>query len=435
MKVLFWVTSMNGEILALLRHMLQSGRHEILVAHDTWQRFSKEAHQHLIPIHPPRVVRRTSAWDLAEIQRFKADVAVVDNVLPKVPVSKAVFVIWHGFAGKWMLRREIDTYARKLLRLVGRIDHRNPRFVWKAYGPVDHERMALLGINPANIARLGMAAADDIRLAVKHISRDSAQPFYSIDLSRKVILLAPTWHYGGVFSHWTEERKGFERFITFARDMDASVLVRMHDRRRYPADFLDKLHALVSRYGNVQLKFKDEGEDNLVDMAVSDVMITNYSSIGVLYHVTGRPAVHIYPFSDDGQWVTWRRFDGQKARILGRARREDLFIVPLEKAGGPVVRDMDSLLYTLEDSLRHPEKYGSMAHGYLDTYIPGWRDDVCPVIESFLEERFSYSYSTSWPVVDVWTDRTVLGDMVQYVQNQASGMWNNFISKISGLRS
>ncbi len=433
MRVLFWVTNMNGEILALLRHMLSSGKHEVMVAHDTWDRFSSEAHQHLIPIRPPRIVRRTSLSDMIEIQRFKADVAVVDNVLPKVPVSRAIFVIWHGFAGKWMLRHEIDAYARKLLPLVGRIDRKNPRFIWKAYGTVDLERQALLGINPANISVLGMAAADDVRMAMKHVSRDAAQPFYSIDLSKRVILLAPTWHYGGVFSHWTDETTGFERLFAFARDMDASVLVRMHDRKRYPAAFLADLNSLVSRYGNVQLRFKDEGEDNLVDMAVSDVMLTNYSSIGVLYHVTGRPAVHIYPFTDDGPWIKWRKFDGKRVRVLGQAKVEDLFLMPLEKAGGPVVRSMDSMLSTVEESLREPERYRSMAYGFLDEYIPSWRSDVCPSMESFLEERFASPRSIVWPVVDAWTSRDVTGGLLDYAKDSAVDALRNFLNKIKWL--
>ena len=68
------------------------------------------------------------------------------------------------------------------------------------------------------------------------------------------------------------------------------MILRLHDSFRFEPAYRDFITGLARRHSNVLLKFKDHHPDNLLDMQVSDVLMTNYSSIANLFYATSSPA-------------------------------------------------------------------------------------------------------------------------------------------------
>ena len=210
----------------------------------------------------------------------------MDNKIPHFRTSRKALILWHGFG--WKGPNDVKEF--RLLHAMlkwtwGNIQKPNGNVIWQAFGPWDRKhRTEVSGVHPDNCLELGAASHDDLRIA---LDRTLAQPYYPFDItSRKTVLIAPTWHYGEVFAHWGRDADLFDRLLRRIHDRDANAIVRLHDSFRFDPEYLATLHDLISRYPNVCLKFKDRSPDNYLDLQVSDLLITNYSSIANLFYAT-----------------------------------------------------------------------------------------------------------------------------------------------------
>ena len=158
---------------------------------------------------------------------------------------------------------------------------------------------------------------------------------------------------------------------------NANVILRLHDSFRFEKAYLRQLQELGSRHPNVMLKFKDKSPDNYLDMQVSDILISNFSSIANLFYATGRPSIHVYPVRDADEAFTWRRlsFTGVKKSEVEKAR----FIWKLapEENGGLLARSFTELKEQIDQAFDDPACCEVASRDFLDKYMLGADGKSC----------------------------------------------------------
>jgi hypothetical protein len=342
-RVCLWATTFQGDLLTFTRYLCASEDFEPIVVMDDPRRFEREPIQRLLPVRC-RLLDKNDRGTLNEVKRYSPHVTVVDNHFPPARLSPALFVLWHGFGWKGPNdRREFASVYRDIRRLTGfRADRPNHFFVWQCFGPTDFiHRHRISGFHESNLRILGSAMSDD--LVHPTISRAAALAHYPrLFEDRKISLLAFTWHYGRVFSHWGDDADVFQKlFLELDRKGFAAIL-RMHDRMRYAPQYLNGLERLARDYPFVLLKFKDEDRDNLLDLLVSDIMISNFSSLLNPFYCTGRPSIHLYPVVPGRDAYPLRVLKRGRIRTAKMERPDRLWKLPPEENGGILVELLEA---------------------------------------------------------------------------------------------
>ena len=146
---------------------------------------------------------------------------------------------------------------------------------------------------------------------------DAIRARIGIGIDEKVVLYVPTWrdsHRSGDVAQWTANLD-LERI---SRVTGARVLVRAHH--------MTKAHEVASR-GVVDVSQEPFVEDV---MAVSDLLITDYSSIGYDFELIGRPVIHYMPdlASYQAERGLYSTFD--LSRVVGSGDLTDRIVKELE---------------------------------------------------------------------------------------------------------
>lgn len=319
-------------------------------------------------------------------RNFKPDVTIMDNKLPIKALSPKGFMLWHGFG--WKGPNDVEEFSwmhRGIQTTWGNAQEPNPDFMWHCFGPWDFDhRTKISGFHPEN-CRIGGAASHD--LLRNPLSKEELQPYFPFDVvNRKTVLIAPTWHYGEVFAHWGNDKDLFERLFQKIEDYDSNVILRLHDSFRFDSEYVQFLEDLSERHPNVLLKFKDRNPDNLMDLMVSDILLTNYSSIANLYYATLRPTIHIYPVKNEDEEFQWL----QSTLIGVRKKTVDsvkyIWKLSPEENGGLIARDFDMMLDQLEMAFSNPDCCKQKSQEFLDKYMLGADGKNCDRIFAALEE-------------------------------------------------
>lgn len=385
MKVLIWATTFGADLWSFTRYLDRQPGIQVKVVMKNTASFASEPITKLFPLRA-EIVERTAATQAFGISGYHPDVTVFDNEVPAPGKSPAGFALWHGFGWKGPndLREMRPLYWQ--IRLAwGDPTKPNPRFRWQCFGPRDFEhRTKTAGISPENCRILGAASHDDLRTP---IPKEQLQPFYPFDVvSKPTVLLAPTWHYGEVFAHWGGDAVVLERLLQVLRDRDANVILRLHDSFRFDASYTAFLQQLSERHPHVTLKFKDRNPDNLLDLQVADVLVTNFSSIANLYYATGRPTVHVYPVRSADEEFVWRKrtWLGMLERRVAKARY--IWKFPPEDNGGLLAHDPDELVQQVLQALDDPSCCQARAREFLDSQMLGADGKNCERISAALRE-------------------------------------------------
>ncbi|MDX1639079.1 MAG: CDP-glycerol glycerophosphotransferase family protein, partial [Balneolaceae bacterium] len=244
----------------------------------------------------------------------------------------------------------------------------NDQFMWQCFGPWDFKhRTKVSRIHPDNCRILGAASHDYL---YKPLDPELAQPYYPFDVvDTPTVLIAPTWHYGEVFSHWGNDRDLFPRLIEHISNQGANIILRLHDSFRFDKQYRTFLDSLADTYDNVMLKYKDQNPDNLLDLQISDMLITNFSSIANLFYATGRPTIHIYPVKSADEEFLWRNqtFAGVYKKRVNSAK----FIWKLspEKHGGLLANDFKELTGLVDHAIANPDCCRTKAKDFLRRYM------------------------------------------------------------------
>jgi hypothetical protein len=354
LKICFWATTFQADNLALAAYLSRLPGVEVTVALDDPEGYRREPVWGLLPFEGRLLDRRESST-LGAIEAEAPDCLIVDNHLPKRRLAPRLYVLWHGYG--WRVD-DLGTMKRELARLIGRVDAPNPRFRWHAFGPIDRAyRIEHTGLAEENVIAGGSAYSDLLIPGAARrmlIEPSAVQAHYRIDLRRPTVLLGMTWHHGGALGHWGDDQALHERLVQHLARRGVNLLIRMHDRHRYDAADVARMEMLAAAHDNVQLKFKSESPDSLVDLLVSSAMISNYSSFLNAFYHTGKPSIHIDPLPPAGGASYERAWRWGKLRVKRVADPHASWKLPPSDVGGLVAHDFSELLACVDRALDEP---------------------------------------------------------------------------------
>ena len=370
MNILIYATTFGADLLSFARYASQVRGDDVRVIVKGADRFRQEAivrHWNL----DLELVEKRRVHLIRGIRGFVPDVTVMDNHLPMRRLSEKGLILWHGYG--WKGPNDVHEFRwlhRNLNTTWGSVREPNPNLWWNCFGPVDVvHRTKVSGVHPENAVQFGAVSHDDLRVPV---SREVLQQYYPFDVTgRKTVLIAPTWHYGEVFSHWGGDEVCFSRLLGELERRGVNVILRLHDSFRFDAAYLETLRALERAHGHLILKFKDHHPDNFLDMQVSDLLITNFSSIANLFYATGKPTLHVYPVKDADEEFMWKQQTilGVKERRVESARF--IWKYDPEDHGGLLARSMDELMEQLAMALEDGSVGRAEAESYLERHMGG----------------------------------------------------------------
>ena len=390
MKILIWATTFGADLYSLTRWLDARSDVELRVVMSEPGTFAQEGVARLFPLKAP-IYRRRPWHDVLGVVGFKPDVTIIDNRVPLRASSKKGFVLWHGYGWKGPNdRAEFRTLHRQLHRAWGNPFEKNPNFRWQTFGPNDFKhRTEVSAFHPDNCRQLGAASHDDLR---EPFDRARARPFYPFDIvNRKTVLIAPTWHYGEVFAHWGRDSELFDRLLSHIGERGADVILRLHDSYRFKGEYRRYLDSLPERFDHVMVKYKDRSPDNFLDIQVSDVLITNFSSIANLFYATGRPTVHVYPVADADQAFMWRKYSMLGVQESEVANARFVWKLDPEENGGLLACSFTDLLEQVDQSLGDPGCCRNAARDFLDKHMLGAdgrnRERIWTALNELVEDR------------------------------------------------
>ena len=354
-KVCFWTTTFQADVLALARYMCKDERFEPLVVVEDRAGFLLQPIQKLLPVSC-QLLEKNAPDTIPRVRDFAPHVTIVDNQFPKKKLSPKLFVLWHGFGWKGPNDiREFSRIHKRIKRLSGASAMEpNENFIWQCFGPTDLEhRNAVSGFARENLRSLGAAFTDE--LLSGSISREQAlQQYPELAGAKRVGLIALTWHYGRAFSHWGEDIALLKRLFDHMAERQCAPILRMHDRKRFEPAYLLELERLVANYPEAVIKFKDEARDSLLDLVASDFIISNFSSILNYYYATRKPSIHVYPVAAANEAFLWRRWRRGKVRVKKIPSADYVWKLPPEQNGGLLVRSFDEMLAAVDRALDDP---------------------------------------------------------------------------------
>jgi hypothetical protein len=395
MRVLLWVTTLQADSLALALHLDESSDESMVVcvAPDAWRR------EPIAAVRPLRAapLARTDRATLSRATAFEPDVVVFDNHLPPKGLAPRVCSMWHGLGWKARPESDLRQFHAGIERLTG-VDPRrpNPRFLAQCYGEPDRDwRAAQWGLHPDGCRVVGMPFSDLLRSPP--YSRATLQPWYpELDLQRrKTVLLSFTWHYGRIFpGSWRGSRcwdrdpgradAAFLRALVHAViDDGGQVLLCLHDRHRYEPSYLATLRDALAGLAHVHVKHKDERPDNLADLVIADVMVTNLSSFVTYFYVSGRPSVHILPTTA----ADVRSAQIRRGRV--RERRDGTsasWMTDPHDNGGLSATDADQTIAAVRRALREPDCCRERSAAWLAARVHGMDGMTCARMADALRE-------------------------------------------------
>lgn len=349
------------------------------------EKFLEEGVSKLYPLNAELTKKRFRHYWL-HLSSFRPDVTIMDKEIPLIDPSPNGLMLWHGFGWKGPNDvREWRWLHRSIQLAWGSAKKSNPNFRWQCFGAWDFDhRTKISGIHPDNCRILGSASHDILR---SPLPKEELQPYYPFDIvNKKTILIAPTWHYGEVFSHWGNDTNLFKKLISHIEEQDANIILRLHDSYRLEDYYVKFFEQLALDHPNVLLKFKDHNPDNLLDMMASDVLLTNFSSIANLYYATGRPTVHIYPVKSEDEEFLWRRNMITGIKKIKVDSVKYIWKLPPEENGGFLAMNFEEMIDQLDDSLAKPDCCQKKSKDFLDKYMLGGDGKSCERIWRAVQE-------------------------------------------------
>lgn len=381
-RVLIWATHLQTDILALAAHLDRCPDVALLIVANDAATYRGEPIAAALAL-AARVLDRADPQTLAQVRRFAADVAVADNHVPPKGTAPRLFYMWHGLGWKARSRLDLAVFYRQVKRLTG-IDPRrpNPRFLAQCYGPTDRDwRIRDWKLSPEACVEVGMAFASLLR--APPYTREAIAPQYAIDvMRRKTVLLSITWHAGGAIDGGEADLDLVARLIETTAARGANLLVCLHDRHRYAPALVDGLELLSAAAAHAELRFKNEHPDNLSDLLVADVMVSNLSSFLAYHYVSGRPAIHIVP--RDGAPIERVTMVLSRFRIRRKIAAQAAWMIDPGDTGGVRVADADAAAHAVAAALDDPGKGAQASRDWLAIHVPGLDNHAAERIEARL---------------------------------------------------
>ena len=370
MNILIYATTFGADLLSMARYLESRPDVNLRILVDDPDTILREPVFSVWPLKT-RLISKSMVRSLSGDSGFRADITIMDNRLPLRRTSPAALMLWHGFG--WKGPNDLVEFRwlhRQITSRWGSARKPNNRFIWQCFGPWDFEhRTSVSGFHPGNCRILGAASHDEL---VNPADRNLLQKGYPFDVTRrKTVLIAPTWHYGEVFSHWNGDEKVMTRLLDTIAERDANAILRLHDSFRFEKKYVRWLRSLEQRYPDLILKFKDQHPDNFMDMQVSDILVTNFSSIANLFYASGKPTIHIYPVRSGDEAFLWRKqtIVGQWVKKIPKASY--IWKLPPEDNGGLMAYNEEELISMTSHALENPDCCREKSREFLDRHMLG----------------------------------------------------------------
>ncbi|SMO33180.1 CDP-glycerol glycerophosphotransferase family protein [Gracilimonas mengyeensis] len=385
MKILIYATTFGADLLSFTKYLKDNTDTEVKVLLEDVDKFKAEGIFDFwdldIELHNTNNITL-----LRGIKGFTPDVTIMDNNIPLRKLSPKALILWHGYGWKGPNDEEEFKWIHRNLRLTwGNMKEPNEDIKWQCFGPVDYKhRSEVSGFHPKNCLQLGSASHDYLQ---QEVPKEDLQPYYPFDVvNKKTVLIAPTWHYGEIFSHWGDEDQLFNKLLTDLKERDVNVILRLHDSFRFEHHYLEFLQNLETKYDNILLKFKDHHPDNFLDLQVADLLMTNFSSIANLFYATGRPTVHIYPVKSKDESFMWlnKTLFGIKKKKVDSIKF--IWKYPPEDNGGMLARSFEEMMEQVKTGLENPDCCKEEAQEYLDKHMMSADGKNCERIWNAINE-------------------------------------------------
>lgn len=385
MKILIYATTFGADLLSFTKYLSEQTDSEVKVLLGDVEKFKKEGIADFWDLDVE--LQNSNKINLIRgIKGFSPDITIMDNNIPLRKISPKALILWHGYGWKGPNDEEEFKWLHRNIRMTwGDMKTPNDSIKWQCFGPVDYKhRSTVSGFHPDNCVILGSASHDYLQ---KDVPKEQLQPYYPFDVvNKKTVLIAPTWHYGEVFSHWGDEQVLFEKLLTELEERDVNVILRLHDSYRFEHHYLEFLQSLETNFSNVLLKYKDNNPDNFLDLQVADLLVTNFSSIANLFYATKRPTVHIYPVKSQDESFMWLN----KTLFGIRKKKVDsikfIWKYPPEDNGGMLARDFDTMMDQIRTGLDQPDCCQEAAQQYLDKHMLGADGKNCERIWNAVQD-------------------------------------------------
>lgn len=286
--------------------------------------------------------------------------------------------LWHGIAGKKSDHNTVWDRNSKLGRgLRGELERLYARIIsgeseWLSVSYPELGEMLILG-NPTmfcktKILPFGMPRNDFLINNLRNAKlietlKEKYAKLLGFDPRKKIVGYLPTWRgaSGEIFCFYNMEKKYQEKFQALFSANDA-ILIEKHHVHTYELFPLTTKTDFSLSINATTLPLVDTQELLLI----TDILITDYSSVFVDFGLLKRPIIH---FAYD--------LDNFEKESAGAAYNFN------EIAGGPIVKDIENLMSTLSAQLIHPSFAPAIGHLKLTANETG---NACQQILSFIEK-------------------------------------------------
>ena len=353
MRFLIYASALQADILALAYELDRSEEHEVLIAASNLQTFFGEPIAKIKPFQSRTMDRLADDVEKAAAA-FQPDVTIVDQHFPAFKTSPYLVKAWYGLGWKAPSSKTLLAYHNDVRTVTGLgPDECNPAFIAQCYGEHDKQwRVKKMRIHPDNCKIMGMPFSD--MLLNRPYKRWQLNEYYDIDVvEKKTVLINLSWHYAKLNNksrnfwtnlkrimrgdyHFDDDEHFFNMLCERIIDRDANILLCTHDRWRYSSAYLDMFQRLKDRFGShMHIKHKDQNPDNLADLCVADVMVSNLSSFISYFYFTGKPSIHLCPVPKSSKVVTYAEKNrGEKTSRLERQNISEGYMrVPSDNGG------------------------------------------------------------------------------------------------------
>jgi len=211
----------------------------------------------------------------------------------------------------WPLPIKVNTQHGCMF--LGTVRQENGIDLYLSYSNKHKDLMMRNGIREENII-VSTRPRVDFLYGLDEQSRVQTLTEMNLNPNKKTIMYAPTWtrdNFGGgtkgFFANWfdniEEETKALISFLRNTKNFN--VIFRLHDHycRHYKHQVPDHIYSLVKNMDNVLITSMVTNPNSLIELFVSDLLITDYSSIAADYLALDRPIMFIKSHSD---WI-WNK--------------------------------------------------------------------------------------------------------------------------------
>jgi len=141
----------------------------------------------------------------------------------------------------------------------------------------------------------------DLLLKYLNIPKQKLLNELGLPTNKKIILYAPTWkmkgfdNWGDGLWPWNDEYEQFEDFCFFCEKNNLVLVLRLHSQAKLKKNKIKrkKLNSIIKKYDNVFWKDKENVICPTKLLAVSDILITDWSSIFTDFYLTKRPIIFL----------------------------------------------------------------------------------------------------------------------------------------------